>query len=129
MDGLHLHRCVIRHRINNYNHSSILNTTHTLTVPTTTLVSLGGYVGPFSSTITNNTSSTYYMYLYVYTPGGSWLVLNSGQTISAGQTLSASNLYSYVPYAAQTGTYYYFEITYDSSWNQYEYKYFTYTVN
>ncbi|MBF0519559.1 MAG: hypothetical protein HQK92_07545, partial [Nitrospirae bacterium] len=102
--------------------------THTITAPTTTSVSRGGNVGPFSSTITNNTSSTYYTYAYIYTANGIWWAQTNGQTISAGQTFSASNLNIYVPYTASTGTNYYFEIVYDSSWNQYDYKYFTYTV-
>ncbi|QWR77656.1 hypothetical protein [Candidatus Magnetomonas plexicatena] len=109
--------------------SSSGSLTHTLTAPTTTTVSRGGNLGPFSSSIVNTTSSTYYMYAYIYTPSGSWFVQNNGQTISAGQTLSATNLNMFVPFAAQTGTYYYFEVVYDSSWNTYEYKYFTYTVS
>ncbi|MBF0519197.1 MAG: hypothetical protein HQK92_05685, partial [Nitrospirae bacterium] len=105
--------------------SSSGSLTHTLTAPTTTSIARGGNLGPFSSSIVNTTSSTYYMYAYIYTPSGDWLSQTNGQTISSGQTVSATNLNIYIPYGVQTGTYYYFEIVYDSSLNTYEYKYFS----
>ncbi|MBF0466225.1 MAG: hypothetical protein HQK94_14220, partial [Nitrospirae bacterium] len=92
---------------NGYIYTASFSITHTLTAPTNTSVYRGGYLGPFSSTITNNTSSSvYYMYAYVYTSDGSWIVqTNSGVPILNGQTYSPMNLNVYVPYGATTGTY------------------------
>ncbi len=103
-----------------------------LTAPTTTTVSKGSVLGPFSVSITNNTSSSYSIYVspYLYDPYGNWISMGYiPLTLSANQTLNANNLHLYIPPFAPTGTYYYLTYMYDTSWNLLEdYDYFTFTV-
>ena len=95
--------------------------TQTLTPPTTTTVSKGSRLGPFSVSLTNNTSSSYsfYVYLYIGTPDGNWFSISPSRlmTLSGGQIFSTGNLYIRVPSIAQTGTTYYQVNIYDTSYN------------
>ncbi|MBI4688658.1 MAG: LamG domain-containing protein [Nitrospirae bacterium] len=89
-----------------------------LTPPTTTTVSKGNKFGPFSISITNNTSSSYpfYVYIYLVSPDETWKTLISKSlTLSGGGTLTANNLYTNIPSAATTGSYYYWVGAYDTS--------------
>jgi len=92
----------------------------TLTPPSNTTVSKGGRLGPFSISITNNTSSNYAFYAFVYigTPDGQWITLVSKQlTLSGGGTISANNLYLNIPSFAPAGTYSYYVNIYDTNYN------------
>jgi len=94
--------------------------TLTLTPPSNTTVSKGSKLGPFSISITNNTSSSYtsYVYIYLYTPDGNGRTIMSRQmTLSGGKTLSANNLYLNIPSTAPAGTYSYYVNIYDTSYN------------
>ena len=105
--------------------------THTLTPPSNTSVSQGGILGPFYGTITNSYSSsqTVYIYPYLYTPSGSWVnIFGKSATISAGGTHSSGAGYMAISSNAQTGTYYHYVIIYDTSWNQLDADYHTFTV-
>jgi len=96
------------------------NITLTLTPPSSTSVSKGSKLGPFSILLTNNTSSSYtfYAYIYLYTPDGNWRTLVSKSlTLSGSQTLSANNLYMNIPSAAPAGTYSYYVNIYDTGYN------------
>jgi len=94
--------------------------TLTLTPPSNTTVSKGSKLGPFSISLKNNTSSssTFYAYIYLYTPDGNWRTLMSKQmTLSGGKTLSANNLYMNIPSTAPAGAYSYYVNVYDTSYN------------
>jgi hypothetical protein len=104
----------------------------TLTAPTTTTVSTGSALGPFSVSIANNTSSseTIIVSPYIYDPYGEWISMGYIPiTLSANQTLNASNLYLYIPSFAPTGTYYHLNYMYDTDWNLLDYDYFSFTVS
>ncbi|MBF0558929.1 MAG: DUF1566 domain-containing protein [Nitrospirae bacterium] len=105
--------------------------THTLSAPSTTTVSPGGTVGPITSTITNNSSSSNSIYLYaaVYTPTGSFVdTVLLPITLSANQTLSNTDILRWIPPMADTGNYYFCEYLYDTSWNLIDSKYVSFTV-
>ncbi|MBI4689990.1 MAG: fibronectin type III domain-containing protein [Nitrospirae bacterium] len=109
-------------------HSSAI--TLTLTPPTNTSIYQYGRLGPFSISITNNTSSSYtfYVYIYVVTPHGNWRSLISKSfTLSGGGTLSANNLYLNIPYVP-TGTYSYYVYIYDTSYNLLDQEGFAFSV-
>ncbi|MBF0557989.1 MAG: hypothetical protein HQL08_04330 [Nitrospirae bacterium] len=104
---------------------------HTLTGPSTTTVSRGATFGPIASLITNNTNSSYSLYLYaaVYTPTGSWVdTVASPITLSAGQTVS-NNITRLIPALADAGTYYFCEGVYDTSWIVIDSKCVNFTVH
>jgi M6 family metalloprotease-like protein len=112
--------------------SSTTPITQTITAPSNTTVSKGSVLGPFSVSVTNNTNSSYtfYVYPYIYTPDGNWVQLMSGKmvTLAAYQTISKSNLYLPVPLNAQTGTHYFLAYLYDTSSNIIDYDYFAFEV-
>ncbi|MBF0558167.1 MAG: BACON domain-containing protein [Nitrospirae bacterium] len=104
---------------------------HTLTGPSITTVSRGGTYGPATSSITNNYSSSYSLYLYasVYTPKGSWVdTIYVPMALSAGQTVSKNDIMRLIPSLADTGTYYFCEYLYDTSWNGIDSKCVNFTV-
>lgn len=103
----------------------------TLSPPSNAAVSTGGKLGPFSISIKNDTSSSYsfYTYIYLVTPDGTWKYLISKLlTLSGGGTLSTNNLYMNIPSFAPTGSYYYWVGTYDMSYTLLDYDYFSFTV-
>ncbi|MBF0559587.1 MAG: PQQ-binding-like beta-propeller repeat protein [Nitrospirae bacterium] len=106
--------------------------THYLTAPSTTLVSRGSIFGPITSSITNTTSLSCSLNLYasVYTPKGSWVdYITTTMTISAGQSVSNNNnIIRLIPALADTGTYYFCEGLYDTSWNLIDFKCVSFTV-
>jgi kexin len=97
--------------------------THTLTSPSNTTVSQGSLLGPFYTSVTNNTSSSYpfYIYPYIGTPDGNWILMFTNLiTLAAGETSWANDgngIYLMVPYTAQTGTTYHCVNIYDTSYN------------
>ncbi len=115
-----------------YYTTSSLSLIQTLTPPSNTTVSRGSALGPFSATITNNTSSSYsfYVYLYIGTPDGNWFSISPSRlmTLSGGQTFSTNNLYIRVPSIAQTGTTYYQVSIYDTSYNVIDEDWFSFEV-
>jgi mannan endo-1,4-beta-mannosidase len=104
---------------------------HTLTAPSTTTVSRGATFGPITSSITNNTSSSYSLYLLasVYTPKGSWVdAIQIPVTLSAGQAVTKNDITLLIPAFADTGTYYFCEYLYDTSSNEIDHKCISFTV-
>jgi hypothetical protein len=104
---------------------------HSLTAPSNTNVNRGGTFGPITSSITNNYSSSYSLYLYasVYTPKGSWVdTVYVPMTLAAGQTVSKNDITRWIPPLADTGVYYFCEYLYDTSWNALGYKCINFTV-
>lgn len=96
---------------------------HFLTPPSSTTVSQSSLLGPFYASATNNTSSSYSFYVYPYlgTPDGNWILMFTNLiTLAAGETGWANNgngVYIWVPYFAQTGTTYHCVNIYDTSYN------------
>ncbi|MBI4691615.1 MAG: Ig-like domain-containing protein [Nitrospirae bacterium] len=103
----------------------------TLTPPSNTTVSKGSKLGPFSISIKNNTSSNYpfYAYVYVVNPDGTWKnLISKSLTLSAGEALTANNLYMNIPSAISTGTYSYWVGIYDANYNLLDSDSFAFTV-
>jgi M6 family metalloprotease-like protein len=103
----------------------------TITPPTSTTVSPGGTLGPFSVTTTNNTGSSYsfYAYPYINTPDGTWhRMFTNYATIPSGTTNTISGIYIGVPGNAQAGAHYHQINLYDTSWNLIDYDGFSFTV-
>ncbi|MBF0558165.1 MAG: PQQ-binding-like beta-propeller repeat protein [Nitrospirae bacterium] len=104
---------------------------HALTGPSNTTVSRGGTFGPVASSITNNYSSSYSLYLYasVYTPKGSWVdTIYVPVALSAGQTVSKNDIMRLIPSLADAGAYYFCEYLYDTSWNGIDHQCVEFTV-
>ncbi|MBI4690097.1 MAG: SBBP repeat-containing protein [Nitrospirae bacterium] len=103
----------------------------TLTAPSNTTVSKGNKLGPFSISITNNTTSSYtsYGYIYIVTPDGNWkYLISKSLTLSGGGSLTANDLYMNIPLSTSIGTYYYWVGIYDTSYNLLDADSFAFTV-
>ena len=96
---------------------------HTLTPPSNTAVPQGGYLGPFYASVTNNTNSSYSLYLnpYIVTPEEDWILMFSNLiTLGAGETNYANNgnaVYIGVSPFARTGTHSHYVNVYDTNDN------------
>ncbi|MCI4625800.1 MAG: hypothetical protein L3V56_07540 [Candidatus Magnetoovum sp. WYHC-5] len=86
---------------------------HTLTPPSSTTAYKGDVIGPFYSSVVNNTNDIYYFYPCIITPVGSTMCLNQF-AVYPGDSLSNDDFYLYIPYAAQSGTTNFCEYIYDN---------------
>jgi len=111
---------------------AMASVTLTLTAPSTTTVSQGSQLGPFTASIANNSGSrtTLYVYVWVGAPDGSstTVVSNKMITLRPYKTISKSDLYYDVSSTAQAGTYSYYMAAYDTSYNLIDDGYFWFEV-
>jgi hypothetical protein len=74
-------------------------------------------------------NSTFYAYIYVVYPDGTWKnLIAKSLTLSGGKTLTANNLYQNISSTASTGQYNYWVGVYDTNYSLLDADSFAYDV-